>query len=86
MRYVPQLRRNQVSLGVMYSLEHFIQIEKGIIKVISGSLISLKENKFNRLYILLGNIGQNRDIIAFTQEDDLAMVWHNKLGHMNEKG
>lgn len=63
-KYVPQLRKNLISLGVLDSLRYSVRIEKGLMKVISGSLVALKEKKVNGLYILLGNVSKDRGNVA----------------------
>lgn len=85
MKYVPQLRRNLVLLGVLNSLGYSIRIDNGSMKVNNGSLVVLKEKRVNSLYILLGRVDNDNYSVASIQNDDFSFLWHNKLGHVNEK-
>lgn len=85
-RFVAQVRRSLISLEVMGSLWYYVRIEKEIIKVIIASLVALKLNKVNRLYILLGSVRNNRGTCASIQDEDQAILWINRLGHVHENG
>jgi len=41
-RYVPQLKRNLISIGVLEALGLKISIKNGVLKMIKGSMVILK--------------------------------------------
>lgn len=52
-------------------------IDMGTMKVISGSLVSLKANRVNGLYILLGMVDNDNYSVTSIQNDKLNFLWHN---------
>ena len=55
MRYVPQLKRNLISVGALKALSLAISIRDGILKIIKGSMVVLKGVRHNNFYYLKGN-------------------------------
>jgi hypothetical protein len=53
-RYVPDMKKNLISLGVLESKGYKITMENGIMKVISGALVVMKATRQNNLYHLQG--------------------------------
>ncbi|PON48824.1 hypothetical protein PanWU01x14_235270 [Parasponia andersonii] len=53
-RYVLELRKNLISLGMLDSIDCSVKIENGVIKVVKGTLTEMKENLSNGLYSLIG--------------------------------
>ena len=51
-RYIPKLKRNLISLGVLDELGYVIKAEAGVLKVSRGSLVVMKGVKKNSIYIL----------------------------------
>ena len=41
-RYIPELKRNLISLGVLDELGYTIKLEAGVIKIMKGSLLVMK--------------------------------------------
>lgn len=60
-------------------------IEKGNNEFISESLVAFKAKKVNGLYILLGSVSKDKDIVASIQNEYLALLWHNRFEHVSEK-
>ena len=55
MRYVPQLKRNLISIGALKALGHEVPIRDGVLKMIKASTIILKDVRHNNLYYLKGS-------------------------------
>ena len=53
-RYVPELKRNLISLWVLDKMGCIVKLESGTLKVIKWSIVVMKGNKSNGLYILQG--------------------------------
>ena len=54
-RYIPELKRNLISLGMLDELGYVIKAEAGVLKISKGSLIVMKGVKKNGIYSLLGS-------------------------------
>jgi len=54
-RYVPQLKRNLISVGALEALGLVISIRDGILKMIKGSMVVMKGVSWNNLYYLKGS-------------------------------
>lgn len=82
-RYVPELKRNLISLGTLESIGYSFKSENGIMKVLKGSLVVMKAMRKNSLYILLGNtiLGGAASV---EKHVDKTLIWHQRLGHICE--
>lgn len=83
-RYVPDLKRNLISLGVIDQLGCSIKAENGEIQVIENGTIIIKGIRRNGLYVLVGTI-PILGVIASVSSDK-TKLWHIRLAHMSEKG
>ena len=54
-RYVPQLKRNLISVGALEALRLVISIRDGVLKIIKGSMVVMKAVRWNNLYYLKGS-------------------------------
>ena len=52
MRYVPQLKRNLISVGALETLGLRVSIRGGVLKMTKGSMVVLKGVRQNNLYYL----------------------------------
>ena len=84
-RYVPGLKKNLISLGILDKIGCKITCEGGVIKVARGSLVVMK-GKLNRsLYAFKGStILGSANISTSTMSDHDTKLWHLRLGHMGE--
>lgn len=82
---MPELKRNLISLGMLDNMGCSIKLESGTLKVMRGSMILMKGDMKNGLYVLQGTavIG---DVGVSNQNLDKTMLWHLRLGHMSERG
>ena len=94
-RYIPNLKKNLISLGQLdiYGLTH--KVERGIMNVMKGSIVVMKTERKNGLFKLLGDTcihgnGDESIVMAIksdtTSNKDKTKLWHSRLGHMGEKG
>ena len=83
-RYVPNLKRNLISLDVLDEEGCCYKGEKGVLKVSRGSLVILKGDKNNGLYVLKGKTVTNEVACVATKTSDITSLWHKRLDHMSE--
>ncbi|KAH9648425.1 retrovirus-related pol polyprotein from transposon TNT 1-94-like protein [Citrus sinensis] len=82
-RYVPELKRNLISLGMMDEMGCSIKAENGKIEVLNKGEVIMKGVRRNGLYVLVGSVpqlGVNANISS-----DKTKLWHMRLGHMSQK-
>jgi hypothetical protein len=60
----------------------------GVIRVCKGSLVVMKGNKVDGLYLLQGSviIGSAAVSSSDDSDSDTTRLWHMRLGHMSERG
>ncbi|GJR60775.1 retrotransposon protein, putative, ty1-copia subclass [Tanacetum coccineum] len=86
-RYIPELKRNLISLGTLKKEGFTVKLQLGKIKVINGSSVVLsgirRDNCVYSLNVhaLAGELNANVE-----EKDSLAQVWHKRLGHISEAG
>ena len=85
-RYVPELKRNLISINMFDALRYTTQIEHGMMKIFKNSMIIAKGIKMNGLYILDDSIVIAQIDVASQNQHDKTSLWHISLGHVNEKG
>ena len=83
-RYVPELKRNLISLGVVDQLGCTIMVENGEIHVTDKGKTVIKGVKKNGLYILIGSSPEHG--ISASATRDKTKLWHTRLAHINERG
>ena len=83
---VPDLKRNLISLGELDKKGYVFRGEKGLLKVINGSMVIMRGIKKNGLYSLEAEvvIGSMANITARTLSK--TELWHMRLGHVSERG
>ncbi|KAK0579981.1 hypothetical protein LWI29_034466 [Acer saccharum] len=85
-RYVPNLKRNLISLGTLDEGGYTYKAEKSVLKASKGSLVILKGDKKNGLYVLRGEVVTNEVACIASKISDKGSLWHVRLGHMSERG
>ncbi|KAL8523239.1 hypothetical protein ACS0TY_013272 [Phlomoides rotata] len=83
-RYVPDLRRNLISLGMFDSVGYSFQSENGELKVSRGNSVVMKGVRRNDLYFLLGSTVLSQ--VDVVKEKDNTLLWHSRLAHVSERG
>ena len=88
-RYVPNLKRNLISLGLLESKGLEVKMRDGILKVTSGALVMLKGVRKNNLYYYQGStvVGTAAAATSSSSKKDAeaTKLWHMRLGHAGEK-
>ena len=85
-RYIHELKRNMISLGMLDELGFLIKIEAGVIKVLKGSLLVMKGIKKNGIYSFLGSTVTGSTSIVAVSSLSNTMLWHKCLGHVSHRG
>ncbi|KAH9650990.1 hypothetical protein KPL70_026576 [Citrus sinensis] len=84
-RHVPDLKRNLISLGMLDKTGCLVKLESGTLKVLKWSMVVMKGNMSNGLYVLQGS-AVTGDVAVSNQKLNKTMLWHMRLGHMSEMG
>nr|KYP64673.1 Retrovirus-related Pol polyprotein from transposon TNT 1-94 [Cajanus cajan] len=86
-RYVPDLKRNLISISMFDSLGYATKTQHGVLKILNGSLVIAKGNKDknNGLFVLDGSTVMAHASIA-RNDIDKTKLWHLRLGHVSERG
>ena len=84
-RYVPNLKKNLISLGVLDASGYRIILEGGNLKVARGALVAIKGTRRGSIYYLNGTIIIGHVAVASSKEQDILKLWHMRLGHAGEK-
>lgn len=81
-RYVPDLKRNLISLGVLESKGFNFKSEKGIMNIFKNSRVIMRGFRDHSLYYLDGItvVGASKSNVH-----DNAFLWHKRLGHVCER-
>ena len=85
-RHVPDLKKKLISLGVLDSDGYKFTGQNGVLKVFKGALVVMKAEKFGNLYRLKGSTQISEAAVASEKEEAGTHLWHQRLGHMSEKG
>ncbi|KAG6738061.1 hypothetical protein POTOM_059607 [Populus tomentosa] len=88
-RHVKDLKKNLLSVGQFDSLGCKIRTDNGIMKIVKGALVVLKARKtVANMFVLMGETHQGAEasIASASPAEEKTMMWHQKLGHMSEKG
>ncbi|BBN68941.1 hypothetical protein Prudu_949S000400 [Prunus dulcis] len=87
-RYVPDMKKNLISLGALESKGLKITMEGGVLKAVHGALVVMKGTRRNNLYFLQGSTvigGAAVTEAADADSTDTTRLWHMRLGHAGEK-
>ncbi|KAG8480196.1 hypothetical protein CXB51_024912 [Gossypium anomalum] len=88
-RYVPELKRNLISLSTLDLKGYRYTAESGVLKISKGSLVVMKgQRKTAKLYVLQVSTVTGDAAVASSSlsDDDITKLWHMRLGHMSENG
>ena len=80
-RHIPALKRNLISIGQLDDEGHHTTFGDGAWKVTKGNLIVARGKKRGSLYMIA-----DEDMVAVTEAVNNSTMWHQRLGHMSEKG
>ena len=85
MRYVPQLKRNLISVGTLKTLGLEVSKKDGILKMTKGSMVVLNGVRPNNLYYLKGSTITGQVVTSTDTDDDSIRLWYMRLEHTGEK-
>lgn len=84
-RYVPELKRNLISLGALDQSGYSFKAQNGLLSVITGSLMIMKDTRSNGLYVLSG-VTFAGTVANMKHHQSYTELWHRRLGHISDKG
>ena len=84
-RFVPLLRRNLISLGMLDANGNTYKSENGTLRIMKGSMVMLKGLLKQGLYILQGE-AVSGDVAVSTASHEETVLWHKRLGHISLGG
>jgi len=70
-RYVPQVKKNLISIGALETLGHGVFVRDGILKMTKSSMVVLKGVRRNNLYYLMGDT-VTKQVVTFTSSGDIC--------------
>ena len=85
MRYVSQLKRNLISVGVLKTLSLVVSIRDGVLKMTKGSIVVMKGVRQRNLYYLKGNTVTGQVETSNSSDDGCTKVWQVKVRNGGEK-
>ena len=85
-RHVPDLKKNLIYLGVLDLHGYNFTGQNGVLKVSKGALVVMKDEKVGNLYRLKGSTQVSEAAIVSDKAEEGSRLWHQRLGHMSEKG
>ena len=84
-RYVPQLKRNLISVGALEALGLVISVRDGVLKMIKVSMLVMKGVHWDNLYYLKGSTVTGQVETSSSSDDGCTDVWQVKVGHGGER-
>ncbi|KAJ0942050.1 putative RNA-directed DNA polymerase [Helianthus annuus] len=82
-RVIPGLKRMLISIGQLNDQGYDVHFGRGQWKVVKGSMVIARGKKRGTLYMVeVPTDGVN----AVSDGSSLSKLWHQRLGHMSEKG
>jgi len=74
LRYVPQLKRNLISVGALEALGLKVSVRDGVLKMTRGSMVLLKGVRRNNLYYLKGSTTTEQVSTSINSDDDYTWL------------
>lgn len=85
-RFVLDLKRNMISLGMLDQMGYSVRIEYGKMVIIKGTETIMKGLRKNGVFVLDGETVTGEVGISINANIDSAKLWHLRLWHIGEKG
>ena len=83
-RFIPHIKRNLISLGVLEKKGCSFVSSNGLMKVIKDSKVVMTATRKQSLYYLQAQVVVSGEINAINKSD--MDLWHLRLGHVSEAG
>jgi len=84
-RYVPQMKKNIISVRAMEQKGLKVTLDNGILKVTKGAIVVMKGIRDRNSYYLKGSTTTSSLIASVISNKDATQLWHMRLGHTGEK-
>lgn len=84
-RFIFDLKRNLISLGTLDQKRFNNKCQDGVLKIIKGYLVVMREKLQQELYVLQGNTITAEENPVEPSKDQTAL-WSKRLGHVSIKG
>ena len=84
-RYVPQLKRNLISVGDLEALGLVISVRDGVLKMMKGSMVMMKGVCWENLYYLKGSTVTGQAETSSSSDDGCIKLWQVKVGQGDER-
>ncbi|KAH9781301.1 hypothetical protein KPL71_008412 [Citrus sinensis] len=85
-RYVPELKRNLISLGMLDQMGLSIKLESGELRISNGNGVVMICYKRNGVYVLDGEAITGLSGVSISSSCGNTLLWHLRLGYMSLKG
>jgi len=85
-RYVPDLKRNLISLGELDRKGYLFRDENGTLEVMKDSRIVMRGVRKHGLYSLEGGVVAGSVASVSVRDMSRIELWHRRLGHVSERG
>ena len=73
-RYIPQLKRNLISVGALEALGLEVSIRDGVLKMIKGLMVVLKGIQRNNIYYLKSSTVTEQVAISINSDNDCTQL------------
>ncbi|KAH9649101.1 hypothetical protein KPL70_025857 [Citrus sinensis] len=85
-RFVPELKRNLISLGMLDQMGYSVKIESGEMVIIKGTEIIMKGLRKNGVFVLDGEVVTGEVGVSVDANTDKTKLWHLRLGRIGVRG
>ncbi|KAL2621793.1 hypothetical protein R1flu_001998 [Riccia fluitans] len=84
-RFILGMCKNLISLGTLVEKGYKFNVERNVLCVMASDKVILRGRHHRNLYVLEGStICGEAHVIA--SQEEMALLWHRRLGHMSKKG
>ena len=84
-RYVPQMKKSIISVGVVESKGLKVTMENDIVKITKRSMVVMKGARDINLYYLKNSTVTGVMTVSVDLDEDATDMWHMRLDHAGEK-
>ena len=74
MRYIPQLKRNLISVGALETLGLVVSIRDGVLKMTKGSMVVMQGVRWKNLYYMKGSAVTGRVETSISSDNICTQV------------
>lgn len=85
-RFVPGLKRNLISIGMLEKLGYEFKAKHGVLTVTKGVIVVMRGLWQNGLYVLEGKSCIHPNAFHVQANTNKTRLWHVRLDHISESG